>query len=56
MGDSANPYKIKWKEKGTPILYGKTLRMRETPMRQSRENNSLCDKIETKYYSSIALI
>ena len=56
MGDSANPHKIKWKEKGTPILYGKTLIMWETPMRQSQQNNSLCDKIETKYYSSIALI
>ena len=54
MGDSANPYKIKWKEKGTPILYGKTLILRETPMRKVEK--IIHDKIETKYYSSIALI
>ena len=43
------------KEKGTPNLRAKTLIMRETSTGQRQENNSLCDKIGTKYYSSIIL-
>ena len=50
LDSCANLWKIQWQEKRTPNLRGKTLKMKETFMGQSREKNPLCGKIKAKYF------